>query len=237
MNKEDVKQAIVYLKANSKKRKFAQKIDLIVNVKDLDLKKPEQQVDLFVALPKTRTKKTRICALIGPELAEQAKTNMDSIVLHDQFIQYAQDPKKIKKLANTCDFFIAQANIMPDVAKTFGRILGPRNKMPNPKAGCVVPPNANLSVLAEKLRNTIRVLIRTQLSYKTIVGDEAENEEDVVENVMAIYSAIAHQLPAEEQNIKSVMLKLTMSAPITIGALPKTGDLPKAGKLPSGDKK
>lgn len=221
MNKEDVKQALAYLKANSKKRKFAQKIDLIVNVKDLDLKKPEQQVDLFVALPRSRTKKTRICALVGPELAEQAKAHTDAVILHDQFIQYAQDPKKIKKLAGTCDFFIAQANIMPDVAKTFGRILGPRNKMPNPKVGCVVPPNANLAVLAEKLRNTIRVLIRTQLSYKTIVGDEAGSEDDVVENVMAIYGALVHQLPAEEQNIKSIMLKLTMSAPVTISALPQ----------------
>ena len=218
MNKEDVQKALAYLKANSKKRKFAQKIDLIVNVKDIDLKKPEEQVDLFVALPRQRAKKTRICALVGPELAEQAKS-MDAIVPHDQFIQYAQDPKKVKKLATACDFFIAQANIMPDVAKTFGRILGPRNKMPNPKAGCVVPPNANLAVLAEKLRNTVRILIRTQLNFKTVIGDENSKEEDVVENVMAIYSAIVHHLPGEEANIKSVMLKLTMSPPVTVSAI------------------
>ncbi len=223
MNKEDIQKALAYLKANSKKRKFAQKIDFIVNVRDLDLKKPEQQVDLFVVLPKQRAKKTRICALVGPELAEQAKAAMDVVVLHDQFAMYAQDPKKIKKLAGTCDFFIAQANIMPDVAKTFGRILGPRNKMPNPKAGCVVPPNANLAALAEKLRSTVRIMVKTQLNFKTIVGDENSNEDDIAENIMALYTALSHQLPAEESNIKSVLLKLTMSSPVTVGALPDGG--------------
>ncbi|MBI4148338.1 50S ribosomal protein L1 [Candidatus Woesearchaeota archaeon] len=217
MNKDDVKKALAVLKANAKKRKFSQKIDLIVNFKELDLKKPEQQVDLFVQLPKPRAKKSKICAFVGPELAEQAKNAMDTVVLHDQFIQYAQNPKLIKKLASAHDFFVAQANIMPDVAKTFGRILGPRNKMPNPKAGCVVPPNANLAPVADKLRSTVRVLARTQLSFKTIVGDEQTSEDDIADNILAIYSALAHHLPLEDNNIKTVLLKYTMSAPVAIG--------------------
>ena len=221
MNKEDIKQALTFLKASAKKRKFSQKLDLIVNFCDLDLKNPEHQTDLFVSLPFERGRKIKVCAFVGPELAEQARSAMDVVVLHDQFPAYTRDPKKIKKLAEECSFFVAQANIMPDVAKTFGRVLGPRNKMPNPKAGCVVPPNANLGVLVQKLRNTVRVIAKTQLCFKTIVGDEKSNDDQVAENILAIISALSHSLPAEEKNIRSVMLKLTMSAPVIIGKLPK----------------
>lgn len=221
MNKKDIIDALAFVKANAKKRNFSQKIDLIVNFRDLNLKDVDQQVDLFVNLPFAKGKQTRICAFVGPELAEQAKSVVDVVVLHDQFPLYAREPKKVKKLAEDCNFFIAQANIMPDVAKVFGRVLGPRNKMPNPKAGCVVPPNANLVVLAQKLRTMVRVLVKTQLSFKTIVGDEKSKDDDVAENVLTILSALTQRLPLEDKNIKEVLLKLTMGVPVVVGALSK----------------
>lgn len=214
MKKEDIIRTLEKIKQTSKKRAFAQKVDLIINFRDLDLKKPEHQVDTFLALPKNRSKKAKVCALIGPELQTQAKTNTDKFILHDQFATL--DKKTIKKLASEYDYFIAQANLMADVAKTFGRILGPRNKMPNPKAGCVVPPNANLQTLVEKLRNTIRIFVKTQLNYKTIVGDENSNPEDVAENILAIHKTLTSTLPSEDKNIKNTLLKLTMGAPEAI---------------------
>src|SRR3989344_2116889 len=157
MNKEDFKKAVEELKKNSPKRKFAQSYDLIINLKDIDLKVPEQQVELWAPLPHSTGKQTKICALVGGELAEQAKKACDFVVINDEFKLYAADKKKVKKLASECSYFIAQANIMQDIAKTFGRVLGPRGKMPNPKAGCVVPPNANLAQLVERLKKTTRV--------------------------------------------------------------------------------
>ena len=221
MNKNDITEALTFLKENAKKRNFSQKIDLIINFCDLNLKDADQQVDLFVNLPFSKGKQTKICAFVAPELAEQAKNTVDVVVLHDQFPLYAREPKKIKKLAEQCSFFIAQANIMPDVAKVFGRILGPRNKMPNPKAGCVVPPNANLTVLTQKLRTMVRILVKTQLSFKTIVGDEKSKNEEVTENVLTIINALTQRLPLEDKNIKEILLKLTMGTPVVVGALPE----------------
>ena len=103
-------------------------------------------MDTFITLPHTKGKKAKVCALIGPELEQQAKQVCDSVVLSDSFDRF-KDKKDIKKLADSFDFFIAQANIMPKIATAFGRVFGPRGKMPNPKAGCVVPPNANLKPL------------------------------------------------------------------------------------------
>ncbi len=215
MNKKNFIEAIQALKTLPK-REFKQKYDLIINLKQLDLKKPEEQVELWVKLPFDKGKKTRIGALVGPELTAQAKESCDIVITQDQFLQYSPDKKKVKKIAKEHDYFIAQANIMADVAKHFGRVLGPRGKMPNPKAGCVVPPNANIKLLAENLRKTIKVSAKTQPSIKVMVGSEEMADEQVAENIMAVYSNVLHKLPQESANIKSVMLKLTMSKPLKI---------------------
>ncbi|MEM4246882.1 MAG: 50S ribosomal protein L1 [Candidatus Woesearchaeota archaeon] len=217
-NKEEFIKTLQLVRANSPKRKFAQSIDLIFNLKDLDLKKPEEQLDVWVPLVHARGKPVRIAALVGPEMQEQAKANCDTVILHDDFKKYEGKKKEIKKLAKTNDFFIAQANIMPDVAKFFGRVLGPRGKMPNPKAGCVVPPNANLKALTEKLRKMLHIVAKTQLSAKCSIGKEDMKDEQLIENIMAVYNAVIHGLPQETNNIKSIMLKLSMGPVFKVGA-------------------
>lgn len=218
MNKDDFKKAIETLKKNSPKRKFNQSYDLIINLKDLDLKVPEQQVELWIQLPHPTGKDTKVCALVGGELAEQAKKTCDLVITNEEFKLYAPDKKKIKQVANEYKYFIAQANIMQDIAKTFGRIFGPRGKMPNPKAGCVVPPNANLAQLVEKLKKTIKVSAKTQTSIKCTVGNEKMPEDQIAENMQIIYSQVLHALINEDKNIKEVLIKLTMSSPVKVTA-------------------
>ena len=57
----------------SSKRKFNQSFDLVINLKDLDMKKPEHQVDFFIQLPHGKGRKNKIAGLIGPELLDEAK--------------------------------------------------------------------------------------------------------------------------------------------------------------------
>jgi large subunit ribosomal protein L1 len=215
MDKKTFIEAIQALKALPK-RKFKQTYDFIVNLKQLDLKKPEEQVETWVKLPFDKGKPIKIGALVGPELQEAAKANCDLVIMHDKFPSYAANKKEVKKIAGQYDYFIAQANIMPDVAKTFGRVFGPRGKMPNPKAGCVVPPNANLKALAETLRKTIKVSAKLQPSVKVMVGKEDMPDEQIADNMLAVYSSVLQKLPQEKNNIKTVMLKLSMSQPVTI---------------------
>ncbi|MBS3128240.1 50S ribosomal protein L1 [Candidatus Woesearchaeota archaeon] len=217
MEKKEVQQALQTLKTNSPQRKFKQSIDLIITLKELNLKKPEEQVDVFVALSHTTGKKRKICALIGPELKEQATNTCDHVILSDEFERIATNKKNVKKLASQYDFFIAQANIMTQVAKHFGRIFGPKGKMPNPKAGCVVPPNANLTQLAQRLQQTAHLKAKTELATKVRVGTEDMKEEEVMDNIQSIYAALLRTLPNEKNNVKQVMLKLTMGKPVVVG--------------------
>ena len=66
-------EAIEHLKSSSEKRKFSQSVDLVVNLANIDLKKPENKIDLYVQLHHDKGKKTRICGLVGPELLENSK--------------------------------------------------------------------------------------------------------------------------------------------------------------------
>ncbi len=215
MDVNSIVEAIKKAKESSKKRNFSQSFDLIVNLKDLDMKRPEHQVDFFIQLPHGKGKPIKVAGLIGPELIDEAKANLDFFVLQDDFDKFA-DKKKQKKLADEYDFFLGQANLMTKIAAVFGRTLGPRAKMPNPKAGCVVPPKIALKPLVDRLKKTIRVSAKTQPILQVMVGHEKMDDKQVAENFFAVYNQLLSVLPNGKQNIRNVALKLTMGAPIKL---------------------
>ena len=216
MDKEQIQSALAKAKDISTKRNFRQSFDLIINLRGLDPKKPEHQIDAFITLPHSRGKKIKVCALIGPELQEQAKSVCDSVILSDNFEKY-KDKKETKKLANSFDFFIAQANIMPKIATVFGRVFGPRGKMPNPKSGGVVAPNANLKPLYEKLQKTVRASVKAAPLIQCAIGTEDMNANDIAENGLTVYNSLLQVLPNEKHNIKDIYIKLTMGKPVKVG--------------------
>ncbi len=215
MNKEQLLNALKEARGNAKKRKFPQTVELIMNFKGLNLKSPDHQVDFYMSI-KHPWKNTKVCGLVAAELTDNSKAALDNTITSEEFAKFDGNKKDIKKIAREYDYFVAQANLMPQVAKTFGRFFGPLNKMPNPKAGCVVPPNANLEQVKDRLNKTIRVFVKTIPMFQLGVGKEESKDEDIAEDVLAIYNQIIHHLPAEQQNVKSVYVKLTMGKPVKV---------------------
>lgn len=216
MDKKEIIEALHKAKENSKGRKFKQGIDVIVNLKGLNLKKPEEQVDFFVVLNNTKGRQVKVAGLVGPELKDESKGAFDMTITQEEFDKYAQNKKLAKKLAREYDYFVAQANIMAKVAATFGRTLGPKGKMPNPKAGCVVPPKTNLKLLYEKLQKTVKASAKVAPLIQMSVGTEEMKEDEVVDNIIILYDNLIHHLPAEQNNIRSIYLKLTMGKPVKV---------------------
>jgi large subunit ribosomal protein L1 len=216
MDKKQATEALKKVKEISPKRKFNQSYDLVINLKGLDLKKPDHKVDFYLQLGHPTGKEIKVCALVGPELKESADSSCNETVLHDSFAKY-KDKKAIKTLANSHDYFIAQANLMKDIASSFGRVFGPKGKMPNPKAGCVVPPNANLNALAEKLKKTVRLRVINDPVIRCLVGKEDMKDEEVLDNVMSIYDQVVHHLPSGKHNVKDICLKLSMGPVVKVG--------------------
>lgn len=215
MEKNQIIQALNLAREFSPKRKFTQSFDLVINLKELNLKKPEDNVDSFVLVPNHPGKTIKICALVDKDMAEKAKV-FDRVIPKIDFIKYTK-PKDIKRLAEEFHYFIAQANIMADIAKTFGKVLGARGKMPNPKAGCVITPASDLSQLKERLQKTVRVKTKNEMIIKAQIGKESMEDSKVAENVLVVYNSLTHSLPKEEVNVKDVLIKLSMGPSVKVG--------------------
>ena len=201
----------------SPKKKFSQSVDLIINLQQLDLKNPAHKVDVAANLPAGVGKKMKICGLVDKELGDKSKQVFDHTILKDQFSSLSV--KDIKKLAEDYDYFVAQATLMVEIAKYFGKSLGPKSKMPNPKMGCVIPPNANLEQVRDRLNKIVRLQIKKEPIIKALVGKDSLTDEQIAENAFTAYETVLHALPNEKSNVHSVYLKFTMTPAVKIGGV------------------
>lgn len=215
MKKSDVLLKIGELRKNTPKRNFPQSIDLNIVLKNVNLSKDDEKIDDVITLPFPRGKPLKICALVDKELGTKAGKVFDKVVILSEFPQW-KEPRKCKKLARQFDLFIAQANIMPQIAAAFGKYLGSKGKMPNPKMGCIIPPNANLEVLKNKLQNIIEIKAKKSPTINLRIGIETQPDEELAGNVLAVFDAVKKHLPQEEAQIKSVYLKMTMGSPVKL---------------------
>jgi len=215
MDKETIIKSLKKARENAKKRNFSQTFELIMNFKGLNLKNPEQQIDFYTIL-KHPFRSVKICGLVGEELLDNSKNTFDDTIFSEEWDKFKGNKKDIKILARKYDYFVGQANLMPKIATIFGRYFGPLGKMPNPKAGCVVPPSANLEVIKAKLNKQIQIKVKSIPVLQIPIGKEAGKDEEIAEDIYSIYDQVVHKLPGESQNIKSIYVKLTMGKPVKV---------------------
>jgi large subunit ribosomal protein L1 len=123
---------------------------------------------------------------------------------------------KLKSLVKKYDFFIAQAKLMPKVATTFGRVLGPAGKMPSPQLGILMNADEkSINDVKKKINTSIKVRVK-EASVKLAVGKQSMKDEEIIENVQAVYKELIKALPRDKENIKNIELKFTMTKPIKI---------------------
>lgn len=209
---QEVLEAVKEAKEQSKPRNFTQSVDMIINVRDLDVKKPENRFNEEVTLPNGRGKDVKIGVIADGELIVQAKDAGVALVINkDDLEALGKDRKQAKSAANSVDFFIAQADMMPLVGRFLGPILGPRNKMPKP-----VPASIKLDPLLERLQSTIKVGIKQQPSIQVIVGSQDMSDEELAENIETVLTVLDRQLDKGRSQIKSMFIKTTMGPTVRV---------------------
>lgn len=214
VKKEDLSKALEKLRKGSKKRKFNQAVDLVINFKNIDLKK--NPIDQFIVLSHEFSKKIKVAAVVDDDFIKKNEETVDKVISKSE-LEKLKDNKVIKKLGREFDFFVSQANLMGLVATKVGRILGPLGKMPNPKFGGVVAPGADLTPVVAKFRKSIRISCKNEPIVKTKIAYEDMKDEEIIANITHVYDTITHALPQGDHNVKSVILKLTMGKPVVVG--------------------
>ena len=194
------------------KRNFKQTIDLVINLKDLDLKKPENRFQELVELPHLVGERNRICIIASGEMALRAKRiGVDMILQRSELESFAGDKKKLKDLGRTYDFFIAEASLMPVVGRILGATLGPKGKMPTP-----IPPTADIKESIEKYRKMVLIRLRGQPVLQCRVGTEKMSDNEIAENIHALMGKIEEKLKRGIQNVRSIYVKSTMGSPFKV---------------------
>ena len=189
----------------AKKRNFVETVELAINLKDIDLSVPKNRITEDVILPNGRGKAVRVCVIGGGELALKAKDVADLVITPEELQTLADDKKQAKKIANTTNYFIAEAPLMAVVGKRLGTVLGPRGKMPKP-----IPPGADPTGMIESLRKTVSVRTKDRITFHAPVGTADMPVEQIAENIDALLKRIELKLEKGRMNIDSSYVKTTM---------------------------
>jgi large subunit ribosomal protein L1 len=196
-------------KEQSKERKFAQSLEVVVILKDVDPKKTDLNINETVYLPHPTATPVKICFIGSGDLALRAKNaKVDAVIDSSQLENYAGSKKEAKKLARAYDFFLADTTLMPRIGKILGQFMGPKGKLPTP-----VPPNASVENMIQRMRTASRVRARGSLGVAAKAGDASMSEANLAENILAIVQAVQKKLPNGDRNIKTIMVKTTMGKP------------------------
>ncbi|MFI5449705.1 MAG: 50S ribosomal protein L1 [Candidatus Bathyarchaeia archaeon] len=210
--KDEVGRALSELRKSLVKRKFSQSIELVVKLREVDLKKPENRINETIPLPNTPEGPVKICVIASGDLGTRAKSaGADMLVTRDQIDSLSKDKKGARKLAQDYDFFIAEAPLMPQVGRALGSFLGPRGKMPTP-----VPPNAAIDQIIAGQRKMVRVRMREQPVLSCRIGTETMSDDKLAENIQTVISRIEEKLERGFKNISEILVKATMSKPVKI---------------------
>lgn len=188
------------------KRKFEQSVDLLVNLKGIDVKR--DNIATIITIPH-KIKDKEVCGFLTKK-SEHVRT-----ISPPDFPRY-KDKKELKNLVKEYDFFIASAPLMLSVATTFGKVLGPSGKMPSPQLGVLMKEDENLiKQVLDKISTSVKIRVK-EPSVKVSLGKESMTDSQLLANLDAIYQGIVNVLPTKKENVKSIMLKTTMSKPIKI---------------------
>ena len=200
-----LQEALLELRKNEK-RKFDQTVEIIVNLKGMDLKR--EAINAVINIPH-KIKDKKVFGFLNN------KSDLVKSISKLDFPKYS-DKKLLKRLVKEYDFFIASAPLMPSVATTFGKVLGPAGKMPSPQLGVLMQENDNvIKELVEKISTSIKIRAK-EASIKVPVGKESMKDDEILANALAVYKGIENALPTKRDNVRNVLIKLTMSKPVKV---------------------
>jgi large subunit ribosomal protein L1 len=188
--------------------KFDSSVDLHVRL-GVDPKKADQSIRGTVNLPHGTGKTKRVLVLCTPDKEADARAAGADFVGLDEYIQ------KIEGGWVDVDVIVATPSVMPKIGR-LGKVLGPRNLMPNPKTGTVT--NDVAAAVNEVKGGKIAFKVDKAGIIHASIGRVSFTPEKLVENSQELIGAIIKAKPATAKGtyVKSVFMASSMSPGIAL---------------------
>ena len=202
-----IEEAVALVKANAN-TKFDETVEIAMNL-GVDTRHADQMVRGVVGLPNGTGKTMRVAVFARGPKAEEAQAAGADIVGAEDLMETIQ--------GGTIEFdrCIATPDMMPIVGR-LGKVLGPRNLMPNPKVGTVTM-DVKAAVEAAK-GGEVQFKAEKGGVVHAGVGKASFDEAKLAENVRAFVSAVAKAKPtgAKGAYMKKIVLSSTMGPGVTL---------------------
>ncbi|TQS73538.1 50S ribosomal protein L1 [Rhodobacteraceae bacterium] len=210
-----VEEAVALVKANSKV-KFDETMEIAMNL-GVDPRYADQMVRGVVSLPNGTGKTMRVAVFARGAKAEEAQAAGADIVGAEDLMEQVQ--------AGNLNFdrCIATPDMMPIVGR-LGKILGPRNLMPNPKVGTVTM-DVKAAVEAAK-GGEVQFKVEKAGVIHGGIGKVSFTDEQLAENVRAFVEAVSKARPAGAKGtyLKKISVSSTMGPGVSLDLTSATGN-------------
>lgn len=210
-----VEEAVALVKNNAK-AKFDETIEIAMNL-GVDPRHADQMVRGVVSLPNGTGKTVRVAVFARDAKAEEAKAAGADIIGAEDLMEIVQGGKI------EFDRCIATPDMMPIVGR-LGKVLGPRNLMPNPKVGTVTM-DVKEAVEAAK-GGEVQFKVEKAGVLHAGIGKASFDEAKLVENVRAFVGAVSKAKPSGSKGsyMKKIVVSSTMGPGISINVDNATGN-------------
>ena len=188
--------------------KFDETVEVSINL-GVDPRHADQMVRGVVSLPNGTGKTVRVAVFARGAKADEATAAGADIVGAEELMQAIQGGEI------NFDRCIATPDMMPLVGR-LGKILGPRNLMPNPKVGTVTMDVAQ--AVADAKGGQVQFKVEKAGIIHAGVGKVSFPVEKLAENVRAIVDAVSKARPsgAKGTYLKKVSLSSTMGPGVSV---------------------
>jgi large subunit ribosomal protein L1 len=188
--------------------KFDSSVDVHIRL-GVDPKKADQAIRGTVTLPHGTGKTKRVLVLCTPDKEAEAKAAGADFVGLDEFVS------KIEGGWTDVDVIVATPSVMPKIGR-LGKILGPRNLMPNPKTGTVTNDVAN--AVNEVKGGKIAFKIDKAGIIHASIGRVSFAPNKIAENVQELVNTLVRMKPASAKGVylKGLSMATTMSPGLSI---------------------
>ena len=188
----------------TKKRKFLETVELQIALKNYDPSRDKRFAGT-VRLKYVPRPKFKVCVLGDEKHCDEAKANNVPAMTLEDLKKLNKEKKKVAKLANSYDAFLASDSVIKQLQKVLGRGLNKAGKFPSPLLH-----GENIIAKIEELKSTIKFQMKKVLCLAVAVGNVGMTQEELASNVNLSINFLVSLLKKNWQNVRSLYIKSSM---------------------------